>query len=134
MDKRVKILVVDDEPDLCDAIAEQISKNSDVSCDCAHSAEEATEFIERCDYDILLSDIKMPGMNGLDLVKTIKNDPSKSLLCFIMTGFSSFTEEQVKEAGALGLYLKPEDFPIMISEIKNWVKQLSEGGAKLRTS
>ncbi len=123
MNKKVKILIVDDEPDLCHVIAEQISiVCPDVSCDCSYSAEEAIKLFRKNEYDILLSDIKMPKRNGLELVKTVKESLNKKIICLIMTGFSSFTEKQVKEAGASSLYRKPGDLPAMINEIESWIK------------
>ena len=125
VNKKVKILIVDDEPDLCHVIAEQISiVCSDVSCDCSYSAEEAIELFRKNKYDILLSDIKMPKKNGLDLVKTVKNSLNQKIICLIMTGFSSFTEKQIKAAGASSLYRKPGDLPEMISEIEDWIKRI----------
>ena len=117
MTKKVKILVVDDEADLCHIVAEKISDIGNIICDCTYSAEEAIKLLKDSEYDILLTDINMPEMNGIELIKTIKGDPEKDLFCFIMTGFSDYTEEQVREAGALNLFYKPDDFPAMIAEI-----------------
>jgi signal transduction histidine kinase len=69
-----RILIVDDDPMLLEALREMIrARMTGVAVDTAASAEVALAAIQRSDYDAIVSDIKMPDMNGLVLLKRIRD-------------------------------------------------------------
>ncbi len=96
----VKVLVVDDEPSsrrLCVEVLQELG------CDaCAvESPEGALRLLEAGQIDIVLSDVRMPGGSGLDLLRTIReNHPGVEVL--VMTGFGSIPE--AVEAVKIGAY------------------------------
>jgi DNA-binding NtrC family response regulator len=63
-----KVLVVDDDEDLLFIIAEYLSMNG-IECDSATSASQARKRILTCDYDMVISDLQMPGESGLELFR-----------------------------------------------------------------
>ena len=71
------ILVVDDEPDICEALFSQLSK-AGYAVKCVGTGTEATTaFIEayyKNPFDIILLDIKLPDVNGCDVLKTIRQE------------------------------------------------------------
>jgi PAS domain S-box-containing protein len=70
---RPRILLVDDDPALLEALPETLRLRLEgVDVDTCDSALEALERIEQHDYDVIVSDIKMPGMDGLGLLAEIK--------------------------------------------------------------
>lgn len=71
--KNAQVLIVDDDPALLQALPETIrSRIEGVTVDTADSARAALERIEAIDYDVIITDIKMPAMDGLLLLKEIK--------------------------------------------------------------
>lgn len=68
-----RILIVDDEHDLCDILAYNLRANG-YTTTTAHSAEEALKN-GVCGCDLVLLDVMMPGMSGFDLAKQLKADP-----------------------------------------------------------
>ena len=70
-----KVLVVDDEQIVCDAVRFIISKREDdlVVIGSASSGREAIELAKSLMPDIIIMDIRMPGINGIDAIKEIKH-------------------------------------------------------------
>src|SRR5258707_394537 len=67
------ILIVDDDPALLQALPHTLSlRISGVQADTSASAQGALELIQEQDYDVIVSDIKMPGMDGLALLTQIQ--------------------------------------------------------------
>lgn len=102
----VKILVVDDEANICQNVKKILSKkNYDVTT--ALNADEAIEKLAKNSYALLISDIVMPGKNGLELLKMVKHQwPLTKAM--IMTAFAS-TDTAMKSIrlGALDYIPKP---------------------------
>jgi DNA-binding response OmpR family regulator len=102
----VKILVVDDEANICQNVKKILTKkNYEVTT--ALNAAEAIEKLAKDSYALLISDIVMPGKNGLELLKMVKNEwPLTKAM--IMTAFAS-TDTAMKSIrlGALDYIPKP---------------------------
>ncbi len=106
MDTGIKVMVVDDEARICDNVSKILSKTGfDVVT--ASSAQEALDKMALSSYSLLISDIVMPGMNGLELLKLVKKDwpLTKAVM---MTAFAS-TDTAIKaiRMGALDYIPKP---------------------------
>lgn len=101
-----KIMVVDDEKGICQNVEKILSKNN-YEVICALSAAEALERMKNESFDLMISDIVMPGMNGLELLKQVKNEWPKTR-ALMMTAYAS-TDTAVKaiRLGALDYVSKP---------------------------
>ena len=69
----MKILVVEDEKNLNKIITKYLKK-SNYSVDSAYDGEEALDYINVGEYDVIILDIMMPKMNGYDFIKKIRQD------------------------------------------------------------
>ncbi|WP_373019477.1 response regulator [Thiomicrorhabdus sp.] len=88
----LKALVVDDEPDLAE-VAEAFLEKLGFECEICHSADEAKEQLQKKNYDLVFSDIVMPGdIDGLELFKIIHSDYPDTKV--ILT--SGFSEEMLQ--------------------------------------
>ena len=67
----MKILVVEDEKDLNNVITKHLKKNN-FSVDSVFDGEEALEYLNYGDYDVIILDIMLPSINGIDILKEIK--------------------------------------------------------------
>ena len=114
----LRILVVDDEPLICDILCRFLDKNSSVMA--VGSAEEALEEIRTQHYDLCFLDVILPGMNGVEAMKIIK-ELSPSTKVAIMSGgyLCEDMKRQIAE-GALEFIEKPFDLS-RIREIANRV-------------
>ena len=71
-----KILVVDDEKDILELIDYNLTKNG-YRVKTASSGEEALELVKENDYDLIILDLMLPGVDGFDITKIIKADKQK---------------------------------------------------------
>jgi len=98
MQEKEKVLVVDDEAVICSLLSEFLTLEG-YQAVIACSGKEALSYAEREKPHVVLLDIKMPGMNGLDVLAKIKK-ANKDTKIIIMTGED--TPELFTEAKALG--------------------------------
>ncbi|GAB4459931.1 MAG: hypothetical protein Kow0031_39720 [Anaerolineae bacterium] len=84
---REKILIVDDEVDVLD-LCRRILLSQGYQITTAHNGFEAIDFAREQQFDLLLTDIKMPGMSGLEIAQQLK-EIDQSIVCVTMTGFST---------------------------------------------
>lgn len=120
----MKIMVVDDEPDVEVLFRQRFRKelrNGTVEFHFAFSGEAAVEYLEQngiTDLVLILSDINMPKMNGLELLRIIKTRFPDAPKVFMITAYED--EENRRRAGDYGCddYLtKPLDFESLKSRI-----------------
>ena len=121
------ILIVDDEQSMRDFLAIMLKKEG-YGVAAVEDGYEASKAIEEDIYDLVITDIKMPGMNGLELLRHIKQ-VSPDTLVIVITAFSS-TEDAVlaMKQGALDYITKPFEIEKIKLVIKNALerKKLSE--------
>jgi DNA-binding NtrC family response regulator len=97
---KIKILVVDDEPGLCAGLQEGLRREGYI-VDAANDASAALKLASQSLYNLVISDVKMPGTSGLELLGQIR-ERSRETLFILMTAFS--TVENAVEAMRLGAY------------------------------
>jgi response regulator RpfG family c-di-GMP phosphodiesterase len=106
-DVRSRILIVDDEPEITSILHDLFSGQHD--CTTAGSAEEAIEQVRMNTYDLVISDITMPGMSGLELIPRVKS-MSPNTVVVMVSGMQ--TVESAIDALRLGAFdyvMKPFD-------------------------
>ncbi len=120
--QRTNILVVDDEKDICRALNLILSKEGYAVTE-AYNGEQAFELIGKQDYDIVLTDIKMEKMDGLELLKRTKEaSPSTSVVMMTAFGSEALAVEAMR-AGAEDYLKKPFT---NIDEVRLRIKNIVE--------
>jgi nucleotide-binding universal stress UspA family protein/ActR/RegA family two-component response regulator len=111
-----RILVVDDERIVRDSIKDWL-EDEGFAVDAAASGEEALDKLSAASYHLMLTDIKMPGMDGVELLK--KSHKSFPDLCVVMmTAYATVeTAIEAMKIGALDYLLKPFDPEILIDKV-----------------
>jgi response regulator RpfG family c-di-GMP phosphodiesterase len=101
-----RVLVVDDETVICDILRDFLEFEG-FHVTTAHSGEEAVEKMKLGRFDLLLTDLKMPGMGGLDLLHRL-SDAESDTMTIIMTGYGTVeTAIEAMKKGAFDYILKP---------------------------
>ncbi len=115
-----KVLVVDDEPSICDLYARALDKKK-YSVESAHSGQEALSAIEHTQYDFIFLDLKMPGMDGVETFKEIKKKNVRSVVVIVTAYPDSELLVEAMRLGPLTVVLKPFD----MSEIQRSIESLT---------
>jgi signal transduction histidine kinase/DNA-binding response OmpR family regulator len=117
--KNIRVLAVDDAPDIREYFAE-IARGFGIRCDVASGAGEACDLIGRNGpYDLYFIDWQMPGMNGIELARSITGSGGgQSVVIMISSTEWSVIEEDAKRAGVCKFLPKPL-FPSMIADCIN---------------
>ncbi len=137
---RHRILVVDDEPEMATVIEEALLRRGYVVAK-QHTADGAWELLEREDFDVVITDINMRGMNGVELTERIaQNRPAVPVI--VITAFGSIeTATAVLRAGAYDFITKPFEIDhlvvgveraIMNRRLREEVKRLREEVARTK--
>lgn len=121
----MNILVVDDETDVKFLFKQRFRKeikSGSVNLEFAFSGEEALSYLSENHQDshLILSDINMPGMSGLDLLAKVKEIYDQSPKVMMITAYGD--DENHKKAIALGaddFFTKPVDFKILKEKLLN---------------
>jgi DNA-binding NtrC family response regulator len=110
---RYDVLVVDDEQDFRDIIVKKLEKR-DLNCDSAPDGLTALEKIKSKNFDVVLLDVKMPGMDGIETLREIKQI-APMVEVVMLTGHAS-VESGINgiKYGAFDYLMKPMDIdPLM---------------------
>ncbi len=109
MATKYKVLVVDDEPQVCEVIKDFL-KNEGYEVFTAYTAEKGLDIIAKHVVELVITDFRLPGMDGIELIKKIKEfDPSIDVI--MLTGYPSIdTAVEAVKLGAYDYLTKPIDF------------------------
>jgi len=125
-----KVLVVDDEAPVRDLFSDLLKKER-CTVKCVSSGEESLDVIKEEDFDIVLLDIKLGGISGLEALKKIK-DIKPNLIVIMITGFG-YDESLIaksKEYGCSGYIGKNMPISQIMSNFKLFAKAAQEGTKK----
>ena len=117
----INVLIVDDEEELVSTLAERLSLRA-IRTQTATDGEVALKMIEKEPPDVVLLDVMMPGLGGLEILKRI-NAMDLIIPVILLTGYGS--TEQSNEGMNLGAYdyvLKPCDFGGLVAKIHEAVQ------------
>jgi diguanylate cyclase (GGDEF)-like protein len=116
-----QILIVDDDAAIRDSMLEFI-KRSGYNAQTVSSAEEAIELLKSTRVDLVITDIILPGRNGLQLTDLIKQNYDIDII--VMTGYSeNYSYEEAINKGASDLVFKPFRFEELILRLKRVLKE-----------
>lgn len=117
----IHIMVVDDEEYIRDMIQQAIEK-AGFTCAAVPSGIKALDVMKQKSVDILITDIKMPQMDGIELMKQVKDKYTTDVI--IMTGFiEDYKYESIIQAGASDFIQKPMDIAELILRLKRVIRE-----------
>ncbi|MGZ3592158.1 MAG: sigma-54-dependent transcriptional regulator, partial [Thermodesulfobacteriota bacterium] len=119
----MKILVVDDEAPVRDMIRKGLSQMGGYDVEVAQNGVEAVEKVEKDVFDLVLTDLKMPEMDGLELLKTIKGTRPE-IMVILLTAFGSIeTAVEAMKIGANDYITKPIDLNELLIHVSKAQKE-----------
>jgi len=120
----VSILVVDDETDVVELFRQQFRREARQGTYVLHFAASGEEALDkladgvRPELIVILSDINMPGMDGLTLLREIKKERPELPVMMVTAYGDEERRRQAAEAGALQFLSKPVDFDLLKEELR----------------
>ncbi len=132
----LKVLVVDDEEDVALLFRQQFRREmrrGEVELLFALSGEEALDVLQRhgkTDVVLVLSDINMPGMTGLELLCRIKAEPPPVPVCMMTAYGNEAYQQRARDCGCDGYLTKPIDF----TALKARIRIHADGRVRTRTA
>ncbi|QTA89052.1 sigma-54-dependent transcriptional regulator [Desulfonema magnum] len=126
-----KILVVDDEKDFVEMLSLRLNETGEKVTP-AYSGKECLDLLEKDNIDVVILDIKMPGMDGIEVLKEIKK--RFPLIEVIMLTGHGTTETAVEgmKLGAFDYLLKPADFDDLSEKLEGARKKKDEQEERIR--
>jgi CheY-like chemotaxis protein len=125
----VSILIVDDEPDVADLFRQRFRRETRAGTYVLHFAASGEEALDRLTGEIkpqlivILSDVNMPGMDGLELLRVLKERRPELPVMMVTAYGDDERRRRAAEYGAMEFVTKPVDFDLL----KTWLQQLPAG-------
>ena len=126
-----KILIVDDEEDILELVRYNLSRDGYETA-CADSGEKALEMATAAPYDLVVLDLMLPGIDGLEVMKRLKRQPGTEELPIIMLTARGEEADVVTglELGADDYIVKPFSPRILLARIKTILRRKSAPAEK----
>ncbi len=113
MNARVRLLVVDDEVDTCANLSD-ILTDLGYQVDVAYDGPSALKLVKTNAYEIALLDLRMPGMDGLELYRRIREVSARTVAIVVTAYAGSDTAKSVLSAGAWKIIPKPVNIGVLL--------------------
>ena len=123
--KNIKVLIVDDDEMMREVLASFLADEGALTLE-AENGTRALKMVQKNKFDIVLSDVRMPGGDGITLAKNISQMMENRPLVFICSGLNDLSKEVIKLYGIEKVFEKPFDHRTLIDEI-----QINFSGIKL---
>jgi DNA-binding NtrC family response regulator len=123
-----KILVVDDDSRSLKNVAYFLCTEG-YEVDEASNGNEAAQLLDEDGFDLVLSDVIMPGCNGLQLLEHTRS-VAPHVPVLLMSAFPNMEVDQIIERGAADFIAKPLEFDELLSKVKRALEQKSAGCLK----
>jgi DNA-binding response OmpR family regulator len=125
----VKVLFVDDEEDFVRTLAERMEMR-ELGGGVAFSGQEALDLIEEDRPDVMVLDLRMPGLDGLEVLRRVKKG-YPDLEVIILTGHGSDQDEaEARRLGAFEYLRKPVELEVLMDTVRGAARKGSEGQAR----
>ncbi len=113
----MKVLLVDDEVDFATTLSKRL-KLRGMGVDVVHDGEQAVEYVKEREPDVMVLDLKMPGLPGMEVLRRVsKTNPNLQVI--ILTGHGSDREEQeARTLNAFDYLAKPTDIYTLTDRIR----------------
>jgi len=122
------VLVVDDESELCNIVDDELSGRGLKVFKCSNPLE-VPELITQLNLDFVICDIRMPGIDGMELLELIRKTHKYIPYVVFVTGHSDYTSEIACDRGAVGIMQKPVDYDELFRlMMQHYINNLTEQG------
>jgi len=112
--KKVRILLVDDEVQFVDSLAERLTMRK-LDCHAVYNGEQALDIVKKKEFDVVILDLRMPGMDGIEVLRHLKKK-NPLIEVIILTGHGTDKDEELsKKLGAFDYMEKPAQIDDLVN-------------------
>jgi len=133
--KKLSILIVDDAPDVCSLLSHWLRSHHTA---CVHCGADALTALSLLHFDLVITDIHMPDVSGLDVIRKVKQSQPWVKVLAISGGSrylsASAGGTQASETGADGVILKPFDEERLLMRVQSCWEKSEEQLSRQRNS
>lgn len=123
--QKIKLLLVDDEENFVNTLAERM-KMRNVPSAVVYSGEEALKVVKDQEPDVMVLDLRMPGIDGMEVLRKVKAAHPK-VQVIILTGHGTeLDEEEARKLGAFHYHKKPIDIDELLGTVKKAYRERIE--------
>lgn len=112
-----RVLVVDDDADIL-SMVRLVLERADWDVLATSSGEEAIEYLRNEDFDVVVSDLRMPGTDGLGIIDAVERNSPNTMAIIVSSDVTVDSAVEVLRAGAYHFLKKPVDFPELLSVVR----------------
>jgi DNA-binding response OmpR family regulator len=123
-----RVLVAEDEPDITDALRQALTERLDVELDIVANGALVMDSVAALRPDLLILDIALPGLNGLDVFDLLRSDPRlQGLPVLFLTGLPERAETATAATGVHEVLAKPFDVDDLIAHVERLMGGVKSG-------
>ena len=117
-----RLLILDDDPSLLFVLSRTLENGLDhCTVDACESGAQALDLVKAHTYDTIISDVTMPGMNGWQFLRAVKEAETDTPVFLMSGGAEHGTMRDALEAGAAGFFAKPLDPNLFVETVRECV-------------
>jgi DNA-binding NtrC family response regulator len=126
--EHLRLMFVDDEDELVSALVERLELRG-IDAVGVTSGDEALQHLRNEHFDVVIIDVKMPGIGGIEVLRTVsRRYPDVKVI--LMTGHGSAEDSEIgRRLGAVAYLQKPVDLDDLLATIEQAVSPREEGGS-----
>ena len=125
MDKKIEVLLLDDEPIVCERLQDYLEKR-EMSVESFFESQKAIDRLREKTFDVVVADLRMEGPTGMDVLNVVKKGPGNSEV-IIITGYGSFESFREAEMGGVFEFICK---PFKMEDIFKLVKKAARKAKK----
>lgn len=114
-----RILIVDDETDARESLKSFLSRR--IQCEIAEAVDgrQALEVVRKGSFDLIILDIRMPGISGLEVLKRVKSEYPDTDVLMLTAYDSQQVAQEVLKAGAADYIIKPSTLDVVFAPVRD---------------
>jgi DNA-binding NtrC family response regulator len=120
--KKRKILIVDDEELICWSLKQSFEKAGEYFVSCAYTGDDAIKKLNENDYDLVITDLKLPDVEDYDIVRKIRDLAADTPVIVISAHLSDPVMKDISKHGVYKCINKPFVIDDILGEVKEAVK------------
>ena len=123
-----RVLVAEDEPDIADALRQALTERLDVELDIVANGALVMDSVAARRPDLLILDVALPGLNGLDVFDLLRSDPRlQGVPVLFLTGLPERAETATAATGVHEILSKPFDVDDLVAHVERLMGGVKSG-------